>query len=293
MIGGFLGAGKTTFIRRYRQYLEEKGISYVVLENEFGAAGVDARLLGGNVRELSGGCICCGQKVNFHHLLLELSGQAERIIVEPSGIFSPDDFFDILDTPDVRERLRGGMLAVLVNPFSLETLSAADRDVLKGELLPAGVILLSRLDRAEAAVRSRAEEYLRLLLPEMPPVLDAREADFSALMALEAVRREHVRERVDHSTLFQSASLCPEGTYDGEGLRTVARRLFSGEAGEVLRVKGVVRGEEGFLSLNATSDDWEMKKSFGPAMMNVIGRHLNRRAIRCILEACVMDRKEV
>ena len=45
LIDGFLGAGKTTFIKRYTQYLKEQGISYIVLENEFGAAGVDARLL--------------------------------------------------------------------------------------------------------------------------------------------------------------------------------------------------------------------------------------------------------
>ena len=42
LITGFLGAGKTTFIRRYMEYLDGRGISYVVIENEFGAAGVDA-----------------------------------------------------------------------------------------------------------------------------------------------------------------------------------------------------------------------------------------------------------
>ena len=78
LIDGFLGAGKTTFIQKYMKYLDERGISYMVLENEFGAAGVDASILGGNVRELTGGCICCGQKVNFHNLLIELR-------IRPSG----------------------------------------------------------------------------------------------------------------------------------------------------------------------------------------------------------------
>ena len=45
LIDGFLGAGKTTFIQRYMEYLDEQNISYVVLENEFGAAGVDGRML--------------------------------------------------------------------------------------------------------------------------------------------------------------------------------------------------------------------------------------------------------
>ena len=283
LIDGFLGAGKTTFIRRYAAYLEAHGISHVILENEFGAAGVDARLLGGNVRELSGGCICCGQKVAFHNLLIELAGEAERIIVEPSGVFNADDFFDILFSPAVRAVARPGMLVGIVDPLSLEGMSAEDERVLISELTPAGAIVFSRADRVgEDALRS-AEERLRRLLGGLPEVTDTLRADFSRLMSCGPVWREHERMRADHSTLFQSATLYPEGCYDEAGLKRLAARLLSGEAGGALRVKGVLRAKDGFLSLNAAGRDADVAAADGPAALNIIGRGLNRRQIRCIL----------
>ena len=115
LVTGFLGAGKTTFIERYVTALERAGVRCAVVENEFGAAGVDGAMLraaGRDVRELTGGCICCGLKVGFHDLLRELAaaGRVDRIVVEPSGIFDPDDYFDVVESPAVRAHAQPGAL---------------------------------------------------------------------------------------------------------------------------------------------------------------------------------------
>lgn len=285
LITGFLGAGKTTLIRRYTDWLDAQGVSYVVLENEFGTAGVDAQLLGGNVRELSGGCICCGQKVNFHNLLLELAHEADRIIVEPSGVFNADDYFDIMDSPEVRKAAVCGMTVGVVDPLTLPALTDTDREVLYSELICCGAVLLSRTDLAGEAELNAAEQTLAVLLGQLPPVLDARTADFGALAACTPVRRVHTRMYADHSTLFQSAALQPGGVYAEDALRLVLDRLFSGEAGSVLRVKGTVRGTQGMLSVNASADSFEIAPARGSAALNVIGRGLSRRAIRAILDS--------
>lgn len=286
LIDGFLGAGKTTFIRRYIEFLEQKGISYAVLENEFGAAGVDARLLGGNVRELSGGCICCGQKVNFHNLLIELCEEAERVIVEPSGIFNADDFFDIMDSAEVQRVAECGMMACLVDPFSLDGMTEEDRAVLFDELICAGACLLSRTDRADGETIREAEAVLSALTGGQIPVLDARQADFESLQQMTPARRKHVRRQADHSTLFQSATVYPDGEYSREALLGMAGRLLSGEAGGVLRVKGAVQAAEGgFLSVNAAGSDIEILPGCGPAVLNIIGRSVSRKKIRELLRA--------
>ncbi len=284
LIDGFLGAGKTTFIKRYTEYLKNAGISYIVLENEFGTAGVDARLLDENVCELAGGCICCGLKVNFHDLLIELSGRAERIIVEPSGIFNADDFFDIMDSPRVREVAVCGMMAGIVDPYALPALSECDRRVLYSELICAGVILLSRTDRADKALLTSAEKQLHEMLGAQIPIMDARSTPIGEIMCRAPVRREHMRMREDHSRLFQCASFYPEGVYSPESLRTLAADLFSGQAGEVLRVKGAFSAEEGCLMLNATADSTEITPCTGDAAVNIIGHGLRRKIIRKFLE---------
>ncbi len=283
LITGFLGAGKTTFVKKYMKYLGERGISYAVIENEFGAAGVDAALIGGNVFELSGGCICCGQKVNFHNLIIELAAHAERIIVEPSGVFNADDFFDIMDSPQVQQVAECGLMAGVVDPCALSDLTEQDARVLFGELVCAGALLISRTDRADSETLLAAREYLSALLPALPPVMDAAAVDFGALMACRPVRRAHERMYADHSALFQSAFFFPDSLFDAPSLRRAALQLLSGEAGDVLRVKGSVRSENGFLSLNAAGEDIEILPSSGQPGLNIIGRRLNRKKIKAIL----------
>ena len=74
LVTGFLGAGKTSFIQSYADWLRRQGTSFAVVENDFGAVGVDAAALKeecGDVFEVSGGCICCSLTPNFteraHH----------------------------------------------------------------------------------------------------------------------------------------------------------------------------------------------------------------------------------
>ncbi len=283
LIDGFLGAGKTTFIKRYTQYLKEQGISYIVLENEFGAAGVDARLLDENVRELAGGCICCGLKVNFHDLLIELSAHAERIIVEPSGIFNADDFFDIMNSPKVKEVAVCGMMTGVVDPCSLYSLSPVDEQILYSELICAGAILISRTDRADEKIIADARSRLERILGTLPEIMDARTAPLDALMRCTPVMRTHARMYENHSSLFQCATLYPEGVYTKSSLLSLADRLFSGEAGQVLRVKGVFHAENGMLLLNAAADGAEVSICEGEAVLNVIGHGLQRKNIRRFL----------
>lgn len=283
LITGFLGAGKTTLIRRYLHHLDSLGISYAVIENEFGASGVDSAILGESARELSGGCICCGQKVNFHNLILELAHEVDRIIVEPSGIFNADDFFDIMDSPKVRKVCEYGFMAGVVDPDSLPRMSGTDRRILASELGCAGAVLISHTDRLGKDAVREAENFLTGVLPCVPPVLDAHEIDFDFLMTCAPVFRPHERDLSDHSALYQSAAVRVRGVYNEAAVLRVCSRLFSGEAGEALRVKGLLQGESAPLLINAVPGEVQLLPGEGEILINVIGRGLNRSAIRAIL----------
>lgn len=283
LITGFLGAGKTTLIRRYLRHLDSLGITYAVIENEFGASGVDSAILGESVRELSGGCICCGQKVNFHNLILELSGSVDRIVVEPSGIFNADDFFDIMNSPKVQAVCEYGCMIGVVHPAALSRMSQTDQRILRSEAECAGAIVVSHTDRLGASAVREAEAQLGEILPSLPPVLDSQTADFDFLMTCAPLFHPHARDAADHSSLYQSAALRPDHAYDEEGVRRLCARLFSGEAGEILRVKGTLRGASHSLLVNAVPDEISILPSEGEILINVIGRGLSRAAIRSIL----------
>ena len=121
LITGFLGSGKTTFLRRYVQYLVAQGHSVCILENDFGAVNVDAMLLQDLIGEhcdietISGGCDCDTHQRRMRTKLISMAMRGfERVIVEPSGIFDVDEFFDVLrDEPLDRWYQLGNVIAIV------------------------------------------------------------------------------------------------------------------------------------------------------------------------------------
>ena len=103
LITGFLGSGKTTFIRKYVKYLTDKGLKIGILENDYGAVNVDAMLLQDILGEscdlemVAGGCDADCHRRRFKTKLIAMGMQGfDRVLVEPSGVFDMDEFFDTL-----------------------------------------------------------------------------------------------------------------------------------------------------------------------------------------------------
>ena len=297
VITGFLGAGKTTFLARYSNWLKERNISFCIIENEFGRAGVDGALLmrdGLRVKEISGGCVCCTLKVTLHDMLRELSGEVERVILEPSGLFCGDDLLDILHSPQIEGKVRLGMWVGILDPLCAPVLGAEDIEVLRSELMAAGSLVLSKAQLCPAEDMDGAVAFADALFEGAPPMLWREPWDtypddewFPALWAAGAVERPHERRRFDHAAMFQSASFGPDAPLDGDELRERLARLLDGAAGCALRIKGTLNARGGgSWQINCTPGCVLLKRGEErlPAMLNVIGRGLERKAVRRILE---------
>lgn len=103
LITGFLGSGKTTFIKKYATYLLQQGMNIGILENDFGAVNVDAMLLQDilgdhcTLEMVAGGCDADCHRRRFKTKLIAMGMCGyDRVLVEPSGIFDMDEFFDAL-----------------------------------------------------------------------------------------------------------------------------------------------------------------------------------------------------
>ena len=126
LITGFLGAGKTTFLKKYAKYFMEKGQNIGILENDFGAVNVDMMLLQDLMGEqceiemIAGGCDKETHRRRFRTKLIAMRMCGyDRILVEPSGVFDVDEFFDILrDEPLDQWYEIGNVIAVV--PANLE-----------------------------------------------------------------------------------------------------------------------------------------------------------------------------
>ena len=131
LITGILGAGKTTFIRKYAANLLAQGKKIAILENDFGAVNVDRMMLQDlqsdrcKVEMISGCNDPTCHKRRFKTQLIALGMQQfDRVILEPSGIFDMDEFFDTLyESPLDRWFSIGSILTIVDAPMD-EVLSA-------------------------------------------------------------------------------------------------------------------------------------------------------------------------
>ena len=164
IISGFLGAGKTTLIKKL---LSEafKGEQVVLIENEFGEIGIDGGFLkesGIEIREMNSGCICCSLVGDFGKSLREVvdTYHPDRILIEPSGVGKLSDV--IKAVRDVQ-----GDIDAQLNSFSTVVDVTKCRiyrknfgEFFSNQIEYAGAVILSRTDKAKP---EKVEESVALL----------------------------------------------------------------------------------------------------------------------------------
>lgn len=152
LITGILGSGKTTFIKKYAKYLIEKGERIAILENDFGAVNIDTVMLQELKCEnctiemiMGGGDHDCHQR-RFKTQLISLGMQNyDRVIVEPSGIFDMDEFFDILyESPLDRWYSTGNVIAVAESDLE-EEMTEQMEYLFASQIADSGKIIVSKL----------------------------------------------------------------------------------------------------------------------------------------------------
>ena len=151
LITGFLGSGKTTFLRKYASYLITQGQNIGILENDFGAVNVDMMLLGDlrgdncELEMISGGCDADTHRRRFKTKLISMGMCGyDRVIVEPSGIYDVDEFFDTLHEEPIDGWYQIGNVITVLDSNLEENLPEGADFLLASQAANAGCIILSK-----------------------------------------------------------------------------------------------------------------------------------------------------
>ena len=300
LITGFLGAGKTTFLRKYVRWLNKKGQRVCILENDFGAVNVDAMLLQDllsencDIETISGGCDCDTHQRRMRTKLIALAMQGfDRVLVEPSGIFDVDEFYDVLrDDPLDRWYTLGNVIAI-VDALLEQDLSPQGEYLLASESATAGLVLMSRCQlaapgQAEATLDhlNRALESCRCSRRFGPgdalckPWQELTEADMQRLDSCGHRQASYVKLHFDEHEAFTSLYFL-ELHLSLPRLQAITKELFADPAcGHILRVKGFLQTADGWQELNATRDTQTVQPLLtGQEVLIIIGEKLSRPAI--------------
>jgi len=165
IISGFLGAGKTTFIKKL---LEEAiaGEQVVLIENEFGEIGIDGGFLkdaGIEIREMNSGCICCSLVGDFGKSLVEvlIKYQPERVIIEPSGVGKLSDVMNAVRDVAKNLDVKLNSAVTIVDAAKCKMYMKNFGEFFNNQVENAGTIVLSRTDVADAKKVQQDVELLR------------------------------------------------------------------------------------------------------------------------------------
>lgn len=245
VVGGFLGAGKTTVVNRILGGLT--AVRAAVLVNDFGSVNIDAALIAahhGETIALTNGCVCCSIGDDLTEALIRVMSRApapEWIVIEASGVSDP---WRIAQVGLVDPELELDGVIVLVDAVTFRE-HAADpllRDTLMRQLAAADVLVINKRDLVSDDALRTLREWIAQIAPGTP-ILEAAHADvpFEALTGLAATPvLTGSALPIEHSARFEAAVLPCGGRFSASRLRALLARMPAG----VLRVKGILATDE-------------------------------------------------
>ena len=216
IISGFLGAGKTTLIKKL---LSEafQGEQLVLIENEFGEISIDGGFLkesGIQISEMSSGCICCSLVGDFGKALKDVQAQfhPDRILIEPSGVGKLSDVVvavqnTIAEIPDMVL----DSYVTVADATKVKVYMKNFGEFYNNQIESAGAIILSRTQKLSQEKLEAAAAMLREKNPDAPilttpwdqldgkVILSAMEKVSLADELLEKMRSEHAADEAEHA----------------------------------------------------------------------------------------------
>ena len=165
IISGFLGAGKTTLIKKLLKDAFQ-GEQVVLIENEFGEIGIDGGFLkeaGIQIREMNSGCICCSLVGDFGASLKEVISKyhPDRILIEPSGVGKLSDVIKAVQGVEEETGLVLNSYTTVVDAKKCKMYMRNFGEFFNNQVEYAGAIIMSRTDIVDEAKAQASLELLR------------------------------------------------------------------------------------------------------------------------------------
>ena len=165
IFSGFLGAGKTTLIKKLIKEVFA-GQQIVLIENEFGEIGIDGGFLrdaGINITEMNSGCICCSLVGDFGKALKKVADEyhPDRIIIEPSGVGKLSDVRRAVEDASKEAGLEINALVTVADASKIKMYMKNFGEFYNNQIENAGAVILSRTQKLSQEKQLQAAELIR------------------------------------------------------------------------------------------------------------------------------------
>lgn len=265
LVSGFLGAGKTTFIKELAKNIN---LEFVVLENEYADIGVDKDFLNEknlNVWEMSEGCICCSMKGDFKFSIKRIYSEInpEYLVVEPTGVGMLSSIIEnIRDINNNDIEILSPITLIDITSFSeyLETFNSFFTDNLKNT----GKVILTKLENSNHFEIENIKNEILKINNNLEIITDDYRnfpKEWFADLLNKSIDNKIIDKNFSLKTHINLRTFSKENvnlkTMDELGL--LLNRLVNGDFGKIYRAKGIVKIDGYWGKFNLVYKNFEME----------------------------------
>ena len=253
VVSGFLGAGKTTFIK---ELARRTGKDFSIMENEYGQVGIDGQLLAEketpasdaeesgklNIWELTEGCICCSMKSDFASSILTIANtiDPEYLIVEPTGVGMLSNVMNNIRQIQY-ERISPLSPVTVLDGHSFDRYCREFPDIYRDQIASAGCVLVSKMEGADEQTLHQLEQRIRQINPTAEICTTHYSANpnswWESLLSRPADPSQKLPEEAEAPDL-QNLGLTDVSLPSGNQLLLFLQGVVSGVFGDICRAKG-------------------------------------------------------
>ncbi|MBD7912148.1 MULTISPECIES: GTP-binding protein [Clostridium] len=270
IVSGFLGAGKTTLIKKLldSDLRKEK---LAILENEFGEVSIDGDLLNDtkvDIKEINSGCICCSLVGDFKEAMHEIIKQysPERIIIEPSGVAKLSDIIKSCKSISKNNNIYINNIFTVIDVINYEAYINNFGEFYKDQIKNANTIILSKIENNDEEQIKKISRLIRNINKESSIItapLDEMDGNDILTISKEDIKKSNEKtlsikksfkisavNKVSHShsadNIFNNWGVETQKSFSKSTLEKIFKIIVNDKSyGNILRGKGIVKLEEG------------------------------------------------
>lgn len=304
IVSGFLGAGKTSFIKKL---VEKSDKQVVILENEFGDKNLDGKYLETTLEntnedikiwELTQGCICCSVNLDLTYSILTIHNtlNPDYLIIEPSGVAKLSKVLERLKKIEYGN-IEIGIPITIIDAYNLFKNLKENQDYISDFIRHSGLVILSKSEDFSASDFSNIKE--RIKLPENIefPLLhyskwteDKWKKIFNTKSIVSSENNKVLLSFVKESPnieKFEQIIFSSYNIHNADELSFICMYLMSGRLGDIERVKGNLALDNYSLKFDLVGEKYEVTGSndLETNEVVIIGKNLNKEGLKTIFKA--------
>ena len=295
LISGFLGAGKTTFLKRFISYLKKSNKKICVLEFDFGAINVDTLILYNYDNQIDIESITVNNDYDSYLRRLKTKLIAigmkhyDYLLIEPSGIFNPNDLLDILYEEPINNWFELDNVINIVDPTYL-SLDDISTNIFINQIKYAGSIILNKFDESNIDNKNTFIDYCvkynikfkdnQILLKNINNLDDY---DFDIILNNKYLLQDIKISSINVNDNYQTIYLSNIPIKLDELLKITNELINTNKYGNIIRIKGFIKHDNQYVEINKTKQQTNIEnKEYGQQLLIIIGQNLHTNEINSL-----------